>query len=260
MDATAWHTSIQELNTLPDFTAYLIARCNLFNGTSAFIFPRSEYDISTNDKINAWKDIESARINAKKKLTIVSGAETDIIARYLLHGYKFPKDWNHQQIDAMFLKLDGEWDKFLASKVSSKKNNYEKESYFIDKLVKEFLIQTENGNYLAAMFFRLNRLERAEFARCFLDYHKDYANGDIRIKLNRAHIKLPFINMVFIYFDNDYPRNKVTEIVNMSLYHYHYLHHFQCKEVGALGMSQTTEEFVFGYARFIEAFTEEEIN
>jgi hypothetical protein len=159
----------------------------------------------------------------------------------------------------LLLKFDGQWDKFLKSKIASQKDHYEKGSYFIDRLVMQFLIHTENGNHLAAMFFRLNRFQRAEFARAFLNYHEGYAMGDVKIKLNRSHVVLPFINMVFIYHDDDYPREELTQIVDMSLHHHHYLHHFKCNEVGALGMSRTTEAFTFGYSKLAEPYTEDEI-
>ncbi|MDB4926601.1 hypothetical protein [Mucilaginibacter sp.] len=258
MDATAWYTSMEELNTLPDVTAYLTARCKLFNKYPAFVFPRSEYDISTNDKISAQAEIETA--SADGKITLVLGSELDLIAQYILNAFKFPENLNHNEVNGLLLKLDGQWDKFLKSKISTQKDEYEKESYFIDRLVKQFLIHTENGNHLTGMFFRLNRLERAEFARAFLNYHEGYAMGDINIKLNRSHFVLPFINMVFIYHDDDYPREQLTEIVNMSLHHHHYLNNFKCKEVGALGMSRTTGDFTFGYSKLIEPYTQEEIN
>lgn len=258
MDASAWYTSMDELNTLPDLTAYLTARCKLFNHYPAFMFPRSEYDISVNDKISAQADIETVA-SSGSKITIVSGSELDLIAQYLLHGYKFPANLNHKEVHSLLLKLDGQWDKFVSSKLSAKKDDYEKESYFIDRLAKEFLINTENGNHLAMMFFRLNRLERAEFARAFLDYHEGYAMGDVKIKLNRSHIVLPFINMVFLYFVDEYPKTEITGIVNMSLHHHHYLHHFKCREVGALGMSRAGE-FVFGYSKIIEPYTADEVN
>ncbi len=258
MDASAWYTSMEELNTIPDFTTYLTARCALFSEHPAFMFPRSEYDISTNDKISARNEMEEVAKNGQK-MSIISGSELDIIAEYIRHGFRFPKSLNHREVDNMLLKLDGAWDKFINSKASSKKDHYEKESYFIDRLVKQFLINTENGNHLAAMFFRLNRLQRAEFARAFLEYHEGYAMGDINVRLNRSHIVLPFINMVFVCYDDDYPKEKIIQLVELSLLHHHYLHKFKCKEVGALGMSKTTGDFIFGYSKLTEAYAENEI-
>jgi len=68
-----------------------------------------------------------------------------------------------QAICRIFSNLSIVVENFVSSKISSEEDDYEKESCFIDRLVKEFLIQTENDNHLAAMFFRLNRFDRADF-------------------------------------------------------------------------------------------------
>jgi hypothetical protein len=107
MDAAAWHTAMEELNTLPDITAYLTARCKLFNRYPAFMFPRSEYDFSTNDKISAKAVIEEVAMSGGK-VTMVLGSELDLIAQYILHGFKFPETLNHNEVDSLLLKLDGE--------------------------------------------------------------------------------------------------------------------------------------------------------
>lgn len=259
MDAVAWYTSMEELNTIPDITAYFSARCMLFSGHPAFIFPREEYDFSTNDRISAKEQIEQVAVNGQK-LTIVNGSELDLIAEYIRNGFKFPKNLTHGDLDSMLLNIDGRWDKFLSSKISSQKDNYEKESYFIDRLVKEFLIHTKDGNYLAAMFYRLNRFDRADFARAFLNYHEGYVMGNPGVKLNRSHFILPFINMVFICHDDDYPQEDIDEIIKASLQHHHYLNKFKCEEVGALAMSKTSERFTFGYSKLNGVYSESEIS
>lgn len=258
MDAAAWYSSMEELNTIADVTRYLSARCKLFGQHPAFIFPRAEYDISTNDKISAWGQVEQAAINGQK-LTIVNGSELDLIAEYIQHGFRFPENLSHGELDSMLLNIDGRWNKFLSSKISSEKDDYEKESYFIDRLVKEFLIHTEDGNHLAAMFFRLDRFDRADFARAFLKYHEGYVMDNPEVKLNRTHVVLPFINMVFLCHDDDYPQEHIDEIIRMSLHHHHYLYKFKRGEVGALAMSKTSEQFTFGYSRLNGVYTDDEI-
>ncbi len=142
MDAAAWLTSMNELNTVPDFTGYLAARCNLFNQYPAFIFPRAEYDFSVNDRISATGQIEEVA-HRQGKVTIVNGSELDLVSEYIRNNFKFPRELNHQEVAGMLLNIDGRWGNFLASKTARLKDDYEKESYFIDQLVKEFLIETD---------------------------------------------------------------------------------------------------------------------
>lgn len=259
MDAAAWYTSMEELNTIPDFTRYLSARCDLFNCNPAFIFPRSEYDFSTNDRISAAGQIEQSAINGNK-LTIVNGSEMDLISEYIRNNFKFPQELSHDKAEGMMLNIDGRWKDFQASKISAQKDDYEKESYFIDRLVKELLIHTNQGNHLAQMFFRLNRLDRSDFAKAFLKYHEEHSMGNVNIKINRSHVIMPFINMVFVYHADDVPKEEIAELIRTSLHHHHYLHKFKDIEVGALAISRTTQEYTFGYSKLIDTYTDKEIN
>ena len=259
MDAAAWYTSMEELNTIPDFTRYLSARCALFNRYSAFIFPRSEFDFSVNDRISAAGQIDKVA-QKENKLTIVNGSELDLISEYIRNNFKFPAELCHDEVDGMMLNIDGRWNDFRASKTSTLKDEYEKENYFIDGLVKELLIHTEQGNHLAQMFFRLNRLDRSDFANAFLKYHEEHSMGNVNIKINRSHFIMPFINMVFVYHADNVPKEKIAELIRASLHHHHYLHKFKDIEIGALAMSRTTQEYTFGYSKLVGTYTDKEIN
>jgi len=147
MDSIAWKDSLFELNTLPDFINYIENRCLLFSDHPAFILPREEYDFSKNDQVNLWAEIEDiAKEKGKNgKLSLVCGNELDLIATYIKNGFKFPSKLNHDEANGLTLKIDGEWENFQKSKINKEKNNFEKESYFIDKLVSEMIIDKENG-------------------------------------------------------------------------------------------------------------------
>ncbi|TKC04345.1 hypothetical protein [Pedobacter frigoris] len=258
MDALAWKSAITEMSTLPDMIQYLTSRCNLFSTHPAFMFPREEYDFHTNDKISAASAIEKIALDGEK-VTMVLGSELDLIANYINSGFKFSPELNHKLVNGISMFLDGQWNKYLKSKLSAQKEHFEQESYFIDHLVKNLLINTENGNFLAKLFFRLNRFDRADFARAFLKYHEDCVYGkSSKIKLNRTHYLMPKINMVFIFFDDDFNREDLDDFIALSLTHHHYLHDFKCAEVGALGMSRSGEDFVFGYAKLEDEHSEPE--
>ncbi|MEZ5017277.1 MAG: hypothetical protein R2800_09520 [Flavipsychrobacter sp.] len=256
MDAAAWFAALEELNSVPDFTNYISKRCKLFGKYPAFIMPREEYDISDNDKLNIQHDVTDS-MKIYNGVTIISGSELDLIAIYFEQGYKFSDDLQKSDdVQSHVLKIDGRWEAFQNSKITEIKEDYEKESYFIDELVREFLIAQKDGHHLAAMFFQLDRLDRAAFARTFLEYHGNVGTGT---KLNRTHVVFPFMHMVFIYFEDGYPTEELQSFLEISLHHHHYLFNSACKQVGALGMSKSTNEFLFGYAEIDEPYTAEEI-
>lgn len=260
MDSIAWEAAISELTSIADVTNYLAARCELFSEFPAFILPRSEYDFAVNDEINATNDLTNAAQN-NDELTIVLGSELDLIAEYYFHGFKFPDEIQHRNKDikAYFIKLDGRWKKFKDSGISEMKDEYEKEGYFIDMLTTQFLLNTKHGNHLAEMFFQLDRLERSGFVSAFMNYHQNILAKNDGSKLNRTHIVLPYMHMVFLCFDDDFPKEELETILDISLQHHHYLFDFTCEEVGALGMSKRNGEFLFGYSRITESYTDDEI-
>lgn len=249
MDAIAWQDSLIELNTLPDFINYIVNRCSLFSDYPAYILPREEYDFSENDKIHLWAEIDKIGNEKKEegKLSFVLGNELDLIAVYIKNGFKFPSSLNHQKVNGLFLKIDGEWEKFQVSKINERKKKLEKESYFIDNLVRQFLIDKVNGERISKMFYKLDRLTRSAFAKSYLDYHKNLCDSVEKVRFSRTHVIFNEMNMVFVYFVDDFPPDELKNFVELSLIHHSYLQDFNCKEVGLIGLSKSFNSSIFGY-------------
>lgn len=250
VDAGAWRDALIELNTIPDFLKYLESRCKLFNKYPGYILPREEYDFGPNDGHYLWKEMET--LSKETKGTFILGSELDLIALYIKYGFEFPKNLNHDKADMLNIKIDGEWKKYAESKVIAAKENLEKESYFIDRLVRELLINQNEGHRLAMMFFRLNRFERSAFAKKYLDYHKKLAESSEPIQFNRTHSIFPSMNMVFFYFVDDYPEEQLKNFMHLSITHHYYLFDFKVKEVGLLGVSKSFQKFAFGHSSEME--------
>lgn len=246
MDAQAWRDALKELNTIPDFLNYLKSRCDLFNNYPAYILPRDEHDFGPNDGNYLWQEME--KMTKDRKVTFVLGSELDLIALYIKYSFKFPENLNHKKANILTMKIDGEWTKYVKSKANSFKEALEKESYFIDRLVKEILIRQNNGHRLAKMFFKLDRIERSVFAKHYLKYHKEIAESHESIEFNRTHCILPKLNMVFIYFADNFPNDRLEDYMHLSLIHHNYLHDFKIKEVGVLGVSKSFDRFAFGHS------------
>ena len=249
MDAPAWQASLSELNTLPDFINYIENRCSLFNEHPAFILPREENDFFENDRNSLWREIEEIAKDKRKdgKVTLVSGNELDLIATYIKNGFKFPPELNHNKVNFLTMKIDGEWTKYQESKLSVIKNNFEKESYFIDQLVRELLIDKENGEKLSKMLFKLNRIERSAFAQNYLKFHNELKNSAEKIEFSRTNTVFKGMNMVFVFFVNNLLPEKLKYFVELSLIHHSYLQDFECGEIGLIGVSKSFDSFMFGY-------------
>jgi len=97
------------------------------------------------------------------------------------------------------------------------------------------------------MFYKLNRLERSAFAQKYLTYHKELSESPEKVQFSRTHTIFKGMNMVFVYFVDNYPAEELKYFVELSLIHHSYLHGFQCNEIGLLGVSKSFDSYIFGY-------------
>lgn len=257
MDADGWYSSISELDTLPDFVSYIKARCNLFNKYPAFMLPREEYDFRPIDGQSLQKEFDKLIEKGIDKFSFLSGSELDLVATYIKNGFRFPAKLSHSGINGLSMKIDGEWDKYLNSKIKSEKDEFEKDSFFIDKMVKEMLLDKDNGDRVAKLFYSLNRLERAVFSKHFEEFHEEVRNDSRPIEYNRTHYVNFNINLVLMYFKDDIPDKEMEGIMTLSLIHHAYLHNFQVKEIGLLGISESYDNYAFGFVENLRVKPEE---
>ena len=245
MDAEAWLAAINELNTLPDFVKYIEKRAALFNKYPAYILPRPEHDFGPNDAMALWSEIKP--MGKDEKVTFVLGSEFDLIALYILNFFEFPKNLSHDNINGLTIHIDGQWTKYEAN-VIERKNKLEADSYFIDQLVKEFLIHHNGGDKLARLFFKMDRLERAGFAHKYLQFHKKLT--ETRVMLNRTHYVFEDkgLYIVFMYFSDDYPDDALRNMIDLSMIHLNYLFDFELKEIAVIGASKTFQKYSFGFS------------
>ena len=251
MDAEAWNNSIMVLDTLPDFIGYLKARFELFKDRPAFMFPREEFDFSANDAQSARRLVDAKAVK-NSGLSTILGTELDLITNYIKNGFKFSEELLDRKDMNLSMHIDGQWEKFKSSALFTEKANFEKDSYFIDNIVKKHIIGSDRGHHLSKMLFSLNRIERAIFARHFLKYHRNVVDASQDVRMNRTHFVGLNLHMVFLCYNDECEKEELDEILEFSSIHHHYLHNFNCKEVGTVGMSKTSERYVFGYSKFEE--------
>jgi hypothetical protein len=243
MDSEAWQSAMTQLDTLPDFINYLNERLLLANKGDAIILPRHEFDFGLNDaQFMANFMFEMPKSG---NLTVISGTELDMIATYYNNEFSFPKVLIDPKFHARTLKLDGEWDKFVNSPSYQQKLELEAQSYFVDQMVKEMIIDKRNGDKLARMLFSLNRFQRTFLAGHFNDFHAQQQKSGLR---HRPYYYLKFKpNLVFLYFSDNLDKNLLQKYVDLYLLHAGYLLDYSFKEIGLIGKSHSGSTFAFGY-------------
>lgn len=259
LDSDAWLWSMNELNSLPDFIDYLSARCELFAECPVFIFPRSEYDFNQNAAQSSAEKMTTVASQGGR-LVIILGSEIDLVAHYIMKGFQFP---NQNQLkegyQTFFFQLDGAFEKYSNSEASMIKAEYERESFFLDDLMRRALSSDSNGYLLAEMLLKLSRIERASFAREFLKYHDTCRVGDPELKINAQSVMIYDMPMLFVFYQNFFDKAELDAFLYSRVLHYQYLRNFDNSSLGILGMSNTSDDFVFGFAKVMEPWDDDEV-
>ena len=183
---------------------------------------------------------------------MVSGTELDLIAMYIKNGFKIPKPSAEEaNQNCYMIHIDGYWDEYQQSKLLQSKLEFEKESYFIDGIVREMIIQNENGDRLAKMFYQLNRIQRSEFAKQFLTWHGNSTLGvpqDREVEFRRAYSVFGGIKFVLVYFNDKITQERLNYLMNLTLMHFNYLLDFKTDEIGIVGVSNSFKRYAFAYS------------
>jgi hypothetical protein len=259
MDAEAWLWAMDELSSLPDFIDYLRARCQLFAQSPVIIFPRSEYDFDEIAAQSATAKI-AAVANEDARLIVILGSEMDLVAYYIMKGFQFPvKSRLKEDCQTFVFQLDGTFEAYLNSDAVDIKRKYERESYFLDELMMNALSGDPNGYLLAEMLLKLGRIERASFANEFLKFHDKHRLGDSKLTIYTQSVIIYDIKMLFVYYRNDIEKEFLDSLLHMRAQHYQYLRNFEIFDLGILGMSDTGDDFTFGYSKVMEPYDDDEL-
>lgn len=214
LDKEAFQTIVQELDTIPDFLEYLRKREELFADKTVTILPGDEDDFPA-DTANQFFEYAQRQFNPSEKQSIlISGTEHDILAHYLKNERTFPEYIHSKEYNGMFVQLDGNWSDFNQRKQVKTKRELDKNSYFLDELVKREILTNinENSIELATAIMSFNRFNRRVISNNFLQFYDTYkdAKGNF---LARRYADFDGIGIVFAF----YPQEMLQEMVNTLL-------------------------------------------
>ena len=257
MDAEAWMDALEVLDTIPDFVSYLKSRFDFFGSRPSFIFPREEFDFSTNDEQAAEKFVKGSAGDSGN-IIIINGKEIDLIAYFIASGFSFPNVDQPIGRESLIFGIDGNWDELRVSPVYRQKLEMEKDSYFFDNLVAKHLLNTNQGHHLARMLFRFKRLDRSHLSKTFQEYHERITLRT-KVLINRTTLIFKDYHFLFVWFLNDANLEQLNPFMELAMLHYHYRLKFKDVEIGALGLSSTKDRIAYGYSKKLTVPTPEEI-
>lgn len=248
-DYQGWKDAIEILDTIPDFIQFLEKRAQLFVKNPVIIFPREENDFGQNDK--DFASIIIKEIAQSSPVHMLLGTEKDLIAEYIIHGYEFPSRLKILNTNCLLLKLDGRWDSLHKSGGLYILKMSRQESYIIDNMVKEMVINKSGGEFLSEMLYKMDRSERQSLAQMFLKYCDEQGNifnqSLEKIEFNRTICKMGSHYIIFMYFDDKTEKEKIELFMKMSMRQANYLENFTLDNVGGIAISHSKNTYYFGY-------------
>jgi hypothetical protein len=218
LDKEAFQTIVQELDTIPDFLEYLSKREELFADKTVTILPGDEDDFPA-DTANQFFEYAQQQFNSSEKQNIlISGTEHDILAHYLKNERTFPKYIHSREHNGMFVQLDGNWSDFNQRKQVKVKRELDKNSYFLDELVKKEILPNINKESveLATAIMSFNRFNRRVISNNFLQFYDTYkdAKGNF---LARRYADFDGIGIVFAFYSKEMPQEMANTLLKIAL-------------------------------------------
>jgi hypothetical protein len=176
MDGTAWFAIANEMNTIKDLTNYLSAREKLLSSKSVIMLFCSddEYDKETHEKFT--ERIAKTQSTDEKQI-FISGSELDLLASYVNNSNSYPKNLTNNNYNGLFFDIDGTWKNFISDSIFLKKKEKDRQSFFIDKFIKNEIGYRKELKTLAEKLMSLNRFERRIVSENFFSFYEKYKTG-----------------------------------------------------------------------------------
>lgn len=259
LDKDAFQTIVQELDTIPDLLEYLRKREELFADKTVTILPGDEDDFPPE---TAQQFIEYAQNqfnpNGKKSI-LISGTEQDILAHYLKNERSFPDYIKSKECNGMFVQLDGNWSDFIQRKEVKEKRELDRNSYFLDELVKREVLtnQSKNSIELATAIMSFNRFERRVISNNFLQFFDTYkdATGNF---LARRYTDFDGVGIVFAFYPNEMPQEMVNTLLEIALDSFCVYSNYKSNSMILIATTNEFKQFKMGLMKDLVPFSKEQ--
>ncbi len=258
LDKEAFHTIVQELDTIPDFLEYLKKREELFADKTVTILPGEEDDFPSETAHQFFEYAQKQFIPNEKKSILISGTEHDILAHYLKNKRTFPDYIQSKEYNGMFVQLDGNWNDFNQRDQVKGKRELDKNSYFLDELVKREILTNfnENSVELATSIMSFNRFNRRLISNNFLQFFDTYkdAKGNF---LARRYSDFDGVGILFAFYPQEMPEEMVNTLLGIALDSFCVYNNYKSKSIILIATTNEFKQFKMGLMKDIVPFSEE---
>ncbi len=259
LDKEAFRTIVGELDTIPDFIEYLRKREEFFTDKTVTILPGDEDDFSVDTAKQFFEYAERNFNPNEKQSIIVSGTELDILASYLMNERSFPEYIQSKEYNGMFIRLDGNWAAYNQRNQVKAKRDLDKNSYFLDELVKREVLtnHSENSIELATAILSFNRFNRRVISNNFLQFYDAYkdAKGNF---LARRYADFDGVGIVFAFYPVEMPQEMVNTLLGLTLDSFCVYSNYKSKTMILIATTNEFKQFKMGLMKDIVPFPKEQ--
>jgi len=257
-DKEAFQTTVRELDTIPDFLEYLRKRENLFADKAVIMLPGEEDDFPA-DTARQFFEYTQQNYNTNGKQSIlISGTEHDILAYYLKNKRTFPEYIHSKEYNGMFVQFDGNWIEFNQKKQVKLKRELDKNSYFLDELVKREVLTNinENSIELATAIMSFNRFDRRVISNNFLLFFDQYKNSKGNF-FARRYADFDGIGVVFAFYTQEMPQEVVNALLGIALDSFCIHSNYKSKSMILIATTNEFKQFKMGLMKEVVPFSKE---
>jgi len=258
LDKEAFQTIVRELDTIPDFLEYLQKRELLFADKTVTILPGDEDDFPAETAQQFFEYAQNQFNPNEKKSILISGTEHDILAHYLKNERTFPEYIQSKEYNGMFVQLDGNWTDFNQRQQVKEKRELDKNSYFLDELVKREILNNHNENSidLATAIMSFNRFNRRVISNNFLQFFDTYkdAKGNF---LARRYTDFDGTGIVFAFYPQEMPQEMVNTLLGIALDSFSVYSNYKSQSMIMIATTNEFKQFKMGLIKDIVPFSKE---
>lgn len=190
----------------------------------------------------------------------INGFESDLLAVYLLDRNSFPSNLMNLSPDSLHSKVVGTWDHYdKENPYVAEKRMYDKNSYFIDRMVENDVLKLSWGEKLAKELFNTNRFNRRILAESLIELITSNQDKE-GIEARRAMMIENNVLYLFIYYPKEMQQKDVDRFINDAANIYYIKHDPQPTKVIVLAGTNNLSQWKFALYERTAEMTEEERN
>lgn len=257
-DKETFKTIAEELDTIPDFIEYLSKREELFHDKNVIILPDEEEDFPQETAKQFFEHSQENFKPTEKTSILLSGTEHDLLAHFLKNERNFPEALHSDKYNGMFIQLDGYWEEFINRKQVIKKKELDKNSYFIDELVKREVLSNKNPQSieLAKELLSFDRFNRRMISNNFFEFYERYKDNK-GLNFARRYGDINGKGVAFAFYPPDMEEKIVNVLLEIAIDSFCIYYNYKSSSIIMIATTKDFRQFKIGMMQDIKPFSKE---